>query len=71
MTEHLTPEQIGRLSNYELTGDALVAALTHIEECEQCRLEVRSPSKAEVVSQLFRDEREVTEKDEEMDDLKP
>lgn len=57
MTEHLPPEMIERLENYQLKGESLLAALAHVEECEECRLETKSPSKEEIGEQLFRDER--------------
>lgn len=53
MTGHLPPEQIERLGNYELKGEELLTALTHIEECEECRLQTRSPSKEELVDHIF------------------
>lgn len=56
MDEHLSPEQIRRLANYQLTGDALVKALAHVEECAECRGRISLPTRAEVLDQLFRDE---------------
>ena len=59
MSEHLSPEQIEWLGAYQLKGTALLAALRHIEECEECRAQIKSPTVAEVLDQLFRDESQI------------
>ena len=37
MNKHLSKNTIDLVSNYDLSGDALFDALTHLESCESCR----------------------------------
>ena len=57
MTEHLSLDQIERLSSYQLKGTELLYVLDHLEECEECRKKIKSPTKAEILANLFSDDK--------------
>lgn len=55
MIEHLSPQDFAQLARKEIKGKALLTALDHLEVCEECRLKVISPTKAELLEMLFSD----------------
>lgn len=56
MNEHLSPEEFKEFSTRVLKGAELLTALDHLEECEECRLKIKSPSKAKLLEILFGNE---------------
>lgn len=56
MKQHLSPEEFKQLSEYKLKGAPLLAVLDHLEECEECRRKTTSPTKAELLENLFGDD---------------
>lgn len=64
MTEHLSLDQLGRLSQHQIKGVELLDALDHVEECEECRQKIESPTKAEILTSLFSDYKPMEENNE-------
>lgn len=61
MNDHLTPEELELLSMNQFHGRGLFKALKHLEECRQCRSQIKLPTKEEILKRFEEDEEPPTE----------
>ncbi len=56
MNDHLTREELELLSNRDFRGKGLFKALKHLESCEKCRLQIKPPTKGEILKRFEEDD---------------
>lgn len=52
MAEHLTEEKLEQLAAYNLQGNELLAALMHLETCDDCYHKLPKPSVDRIIERL-------------------